>query len=118
MNSCPQFIAECFALRTAVHQLHLSSKSYSEHIALDEFYTGLLDLTDKYAEVYMGLAKSITKFPTHPLPAGSPVQLLEAFLDCIQEEVDEDHGKQSLLNILAEIEELTARTLYKLKNLK
>jgi DNA-binding ferritin-like protein len=116
--SCPNFIAECFALRTATHQLHLSSKSYAEHQALGEFYEALTDLTDKYAEVYMGLNKSIAKFPSYPTPTGSPVELLEEFLDDIQEEFDEDDSKQSLLNILAEIEELTARTLYKLRNLK
>lgn len=117
--SCPQFISDCFAVRTAAHFLHLSSKSYAEHEALGDFYTSLIDLTDKYAEVYMGLTKQITKFPTaYHIPTGSPVELLENFLDDIQEEFDEDDSKQSLLNILAEIEELTARTLYKLRNLK
>ena len=87
-------------------------------MALKDFYESLSDLIDKYAEVYMGLAKSITKFPSYPPPTGTAMVLLEEFLDDIQDEIDEDHGKESLKNILAEIEELTARTLYKLKNLK
>ena len=118
--SCPTFIAECFALRTAIHFAHLSSKSYSEHVALDEFYTGLLSLTDKYAEVYMGLTRQvpITGWPDVDKPTGTPVEMLEEFLEDIAEEEDEDSDHQSLLNILAEMEELTAQTLYKLRNLK
>ena len=67
----------------------------------------------------MGLTKQIAKFPTaHTLPITDAVDMLEDFLDDIQAEIDEDDSKQSLLNILAEMEELTARTLYKLRNLK
>lgn len=116
--NCPQFIARCFALRTAAHYAHLSSKSFAEHIALDEFYSGLLDLTDKYAEVYMGLYQQVRAFPEVALPSGSPAEMLAEFLEHIKDEIDEDKDYQSLLNILAEIEELTARTLYKLRYLK
>lgn len=31
--SCPQFIAESMALRTAAHLAHLSSESYAQHVA-------------------------------------------------------------------------------------
>lgn len=119
-NSCPTFVAECFALRTAIHFAHLSSKSYSEHIALNEFYDTLLELTDKYAEVYMGLQGQVpqSKWPAVELPSGSPVSMLGEFLEDIGEEEEEDSDHQSLLNILAEMEELTAQTLYKLRNLK
>lgn len=119
-DSCPKFVAECFALRTAIHFAHLSSKSYSEHIALNEFYDTLLTLTDKYAEVYMGFEGQVpfSKWPAVDLPTGSPITMLEEFLEDIGEEEDEDSDRQSLLNILAEMEELTAQTLYKLRNLK
>ena len=119
-KSCPTFVAECFALRTATHFAHLSSKSYAEHMALGDFYDSLTDLTDKYAEVYMGLTKQVpfTGWPDVSLPRSSPVEMLEDFLDKIEYEEAEDSEHQSLLNILAEMEELTAQTLYKLRNLK
>jgi hypothetical protein len=119
-SSCPTFVAEAFALRTAIHFAHLSSKSYSEHIALNEFYDGILELADKYAEVYMGLTKQVpvASWPRVELPTGTPAEMLEEFLEDIEEEEEEDSDHQSLLNILAEMEELTAQTLYKLKNLK
>jgi Family of unknown function (DUF5856) len=119
-DSCPTFVAEAFALRTAIHFAHLSSKSYSEHVALGDFYDALLTLTDKYAEVFMGLEGQVpaAKWPAVMPPTGTPISMLEEFLEDIAEEEDEDSDRQSLLNILAEMEELTAQTLYKLRNLK
>ena len=118
-DSCPTFIAECLALRTAVHFAHLSSKSYAEHVALGDFYDTLLTLTDKYAEVYMGLEGQIKSWPT---PASverkDPVALLEDYLELVQAELAEDHDSEALTNILAGLEELTAQTLYKLRFLK
>lgn len=116
--SCVQFIAESFAVRTAAHCLHLVSTSYSQHTALGEFYEGLTDLVDKYAEVYMGLEGRITGFPTVTPPKSTPVALLEDYLASVKDELAEDHDSEALRNILAEIEEHTARTLYRIQNLK
>lgn len=118
MIDCPAFIARSFALRTATHLLHLSSQSYSQHMALGDFYEKLMGLVDSYAEVYMGLEGRITSFPSITPPAGDPETLLEVYLQLVRRELDEDSSAESLKNILAGIEELTAQTLYKLKNLK
>jgi hypothetical protein len=106
------------AVRTAAHFLHLSSSSYAQHVALGDFYTALTDLIDKYAEVYMGLEDQIKSWPSGTLPSGSPVSVLSDYLLSVRKEQKEDNDSQALLNILAELEELTAQTLYKLKFLK
>jgi hypothetical protein len=106
------------AVRTAAHMMHLSAPSYARHIALNEFYDGLLDLADEYAEVYMGLEAQVKSWPAPmPVERTDPVILLEDFLELVEEEA-EDSDSQALLNALAGMEELTARTLYKLRNLK
>jgi hypothetical protein len=89
-------------------------------MALDGFYDALVPLIDKYAEVYTGLKAKIPKYPTvRALDFDDPVELVEDYLALVQAEAEEDeHGSQALLNILAELEELTAQTLYKLKFLK
>lgn len=115
---CSKFIAQSLAVRTAAHLQHLSSASYAQHVALGDFYEGLNDLVDKYAEVYMGLESRVTSWPTITVPTEAPVELLTDYLDLIKDEFTEDRESQALLNILAEIEELTARTLYKLRFLK
>lgn len=116
--TCEKFIAESLALRTATHLAHLSSKSYARHVALGEFYEALTELIDQYAEVCMGLEGQITAWPRIALVVEDPVEMLEEYLLTVRDQMAMDDDSQALLNILAEIEELTARTLYKLKNLK
>lgn len=117
--SCPQFIVQCLAVRTSAHLLHLSSKSYAQHVALGDFYDTLIDLTDKYAEVYMGLEGQVTSWPAPAtVERKDPIVLLEDFLELVQEEQAEDTESEALKNILAELEELTAQSLYKLRFLK
>lgn len=115
--SCPEFIAQSFAVRTAAHIHHLTTSSYAEHIALDDFYTQLLDLTDEYAEMYLATASASATFPPHVPPKGTAVKLLENYLSDVREEMKEDKHSQAMLNTLAEIEALTLRTLYKLRRL-
>jgi len=118
--SCPRFVAYSFAVRTAAHLAHLSSRSYAQHVALGDFYDSLVPLVDKYAEVYTGLEGKIPAYPQRDPPNHSdPIDLVDDYLAVVKAEAKEDeHGSQALLNILAELEELTAQTLYKLKFLK
>ena len=117
--SCPQFIVQSLAVRTAAHLMHLSARTYSQHVALNAFYDGLLPLVDSYAEVYMGLGGLITTWPSAtPSERKDPVTLLEDYLELIETELEEDHGSEALKNILAELEQLTAQAVYKLRYLK
>jgi hypothetical protein len=112
--SCPEFIAESMAVRTATHILHLSTKSYAEHKTLQEFYEGLADLADRYAEVYMG-ENPVPRFPHAKIPTGSAAEVLEGFLDVVRDELEEEADHKTKETILTEIEELVLSTLYKLK---
>lgn len=117
--SCPEFVSQSFAVRDAAHMAHLTSRSYAQHMALSDFYTALTDLVDKYAEVYMGLEQEIPTYPRiKALDYDEPVELLEDYLALIRREMKGDHDSQALLNILAEMEELTGQSIYKLKFLK
>lgn len=116
--TCPTFVAQSLALRTATHIAHLTSRSYAQHVALGDFYDELSDLTDKYAEIYMGLEDEVPAFPHVSPPRGTPVTLLEDYLELVHKELAEDHDSEALKSVLAEIEELTARTLYKLRTLR
>ena len=116
--SCAEFVARSMAVRTAAHYLHLTSKSYAEHMALGDFYDGLADSIDTYAEVAQGLEGKLMNLPYAPLPSGAAIPLLTRYLEHITTEMKECGDSQALMNILAEIEELTARTLYKLRFLK
>lgn len=116
--SCPEFVARSMGVRVAVHLAHLSTTSYAAHMALGEFYGALDGLVDRYAEVYMGLNKRPNRWPPVSVPKDDPVELLRDYLKDIKDEMSEDHGSEALKNILAELEELTGQTLYKLVYLK
>ena len=112
--SCPQFIAESMAVRTAAHLAHLTTRSYAAHQALGRFYEVLVPLIDRYAEAHMG-ENNVTTFPSVKPPTGTPEEILRDYLDAVRDELSEEDDHATKETILAEIEELTLSTLYMLK---
>lgn len=49
-----KFVGALFLSRTVAHILHLKTKSYAQHKALNEFYDSIVDLADAFAEQYQG----------------------------------------------------------------
>lgn len=112
-------VGKLFAARQTIHALHLRSKDYAEHVALDEFYTGILDLIDEFVEVYQGQyglveqAKSITVDTT-----ADPVTYLKTLCGTIRKTREALGAEDThLQNILDEMLGTSYRTIYKLENL-
>ena len=102
------------AMRTAVHVAHLVSRSYAQHIALNEFYDGIVDPIDRLAEIH--LAEHMDeKIPSFKVPSGAVIPMFEAFLKEVRTELAAEKDHPAKENIIAEMEELTLQTLYKLK---
>jgi len=115
---CAYFIGMLFQARNVAHSVHLNTRSYSKHMALNEFYIGVVELADKFAEAYQGRHGLI-----------GPVQVPETgktsnIVDCLQEQLDEieeyreklvDRKDTALNNIIDEIVGLYLSTLYKLR---
>lgn len=112
------FVATLFHSGTNAHFFHLSTNSYSQHKALGHFYEEIIELTDDYAEAFMGRYEQIKVFPsTYHLPK-EPLKYLES-LKVFVDEANTDLPKdQELVNIVAEIQQLIDSTIYKLKFLK
>ena len=49
-----QFLGLLFASRDYAHKAHLNSDSFSQHMALNDFYDGIIELADDLAESWMG----------------------------------------------------------------
>ena len=49
-----EFVSRSFALRDAAHLAHWNTRSYSEHVALGDFYGSLIDKVDSVVEAYQG----------------------------------------------------------------
>ena len=105
---------------TNAHILHLTTKSYSEHKALENFYTGIGDLVDAFIEAFQGKYGLLHDFTSDYKLPGQPV----AYLTYLKDEVatlrrSEQFPQDSeLQNSVDEIAELIDSTLYKLRFLK
>ena len=52
--SAADFVGTLFLARDVAHSVHLGTRSFSKHMALNEFYDNIVDLADKFAEAYQG----------------------------------------------------------------
>jgi hypothetical protein len=104
---------------TNTHILHLQTKSYAEHKALQKFYEEIVDLTDTVIETWQGRTGTIAQYPSTYTPpkANGLDELMDlaTFIDANRNVV----GDQSeLQNSVDEIRSLVDSTIYKLINLK
>lgn len=111
-------IAMLFLSRDLAHAAHLRTDSLAEHMALEKFYDGIVGITDKLAEAWMGHQGE--KLGDIPLLdnefTGSIDDVLEQIMAWIE---DNRPGKPSYIeNVIDEICALFAQTLYRLRELR
>jgi hypothetical protein len=114
------FIVCALSAVTDTHIMHWTTDSYSQHQALGEFYDGLSDLIDEWAEAFMGKAGVLTKFPTQcSITDGDPIVYLRGYLVKVEtyRRMAGFPQDTALQNIVDEIVALTQTTLYKLTRL-
>ena len=56
-------IATLFLARELAHREHLRTRSYAAHIALSDFYEGIIDRADAIAEAYQGGFELLGEIP-------------------------------------------------------
>ncbi len=111
-----KLIITLFHARTAAHVLHLQARNYAEHIALAEFYDGIIPLADDLAEAYQGGYELIKDYPPKYTPYSDALSLMEDVRECVDECCgDWDDADTHLNNIADEIRQLIASTSYKLR---
>ena len=114
-----QFIGLLFASRDYAHKAHLNTDSFAEHMALNEFYDGIVDLADGLAEAWMGRnLQKVGEIPTINPPKGEPLTVMKRLLDVVQDTRDFVPKEDTPQNNIIEIEALYSSTIYKLKFLK
>ena len=112
------FVGMMFLARDVTHSVHLNTRSYAKHKALQGFYEGIIDLADGFAEAYQGRHGLI-----------GPISLMSAkkttnVVEFLQDQLDEiESGRYDvckkddtpLQNLIDGIIELYLSTLYKLR---
>jgi hypothetical protein len=113
-----ELIARAFAARNAAHFAHLMTPSYAAHIALNDFYEGIIPLVDSFAESYIGRYGKFQMFPNvkESSPDGlSVVGNLTKWIDSNRQMIsDVSEIQNDIDTILA----LCNSTAYKLRELK
>lgn len=113
-----EFVGMMFLARDVAHSVHLNTRSYAKHMALNTFYEEIIELADDFAEAYQGKHGLI-----------GPISLLSAtktsnIIDFLQNQLDEiekaryevcEKTETALQNIIDEIVGLYLSTLYKLR---
>jgi hypothetical protein len=107
--------------RTQVHTLHLQTKSYPEHIALNEYYDGIGDLVDGIIESYQGKYDIITGYKSYDLINYKSTEVTIKYLKDLDGKVQKLRGccnDTYIQNQIDNVNELINSTLYKLRFLK
>lgn len=116
--TCEKFIGALFLARDVTHSVHLNTRSYSKHKALQKFYENIIDRADAFAEAYQGRHGLI-----------GPISLMSAkktnnVIEFLENQLDEleamryevcDKSDSVLQQLIDNIIELYLTTLYKLR---
>ena len=116
--TCADFVGCMFLARDVAHSVHLNTRSFAKHSALNGFYDGIIDLADKFAEAYQGRHGLIGPISLHS--ARKTSNIIEFLEDSLKEIENErykvcDKTDSALQNIIDEIVGLYLSTLYKLR---
>lgn len=115
---CADFVGTLFLARDVAHSVHLNTRSFSKHMALNSFYDEVIELADKFAEAYQGRHGLIG--PISLMSAKKTTNIVE-FLEDSLADIEKmrfevcDKTDTPLQNIIDEIVGLYLSTLYKLK---
>ena len=116
-----KYVALLFLARDIAHRVHLKTRSFSEHMALNEFYNDIVEHADDFAEAYQGCYNELLNIPllTNEYK-GSIVDVLQAQKDWIEKnrEAIVPRENTALHNIIDEAVSTYDKALYKLRFLK
>ena len=116
-----KYVALLFLARDIAHRVHLKTRSFSEHMALNEFYNDIVEHADDFAEAYQGCYNELLNIPllTNDYK-GNIVDVLSAQKDWIEanREAIVPRTNTALHNIIDEAVGTYDKALYKLRFLK
>ena len=117
-HKAADFVGLLFLARDVTHSVHLNTRSYAKHKALQKFYESIIDHADDFAEAYQGRHGLI-----------GPISLMSAkkttnVIECLESQLAEiesmrydvcDKTDSALQQLIDNIIELYLTTLYRLR---
>lgn len=114
-------IAHLFLARELAHRAHLRSRSYAEHVALNEFYDAIVNNADTIAEKWQGRTGQLLAIPLLSGDIEAPIlDVLKAHVEWIgsQRYIAAPASDTPIQNLIDEAVETYLETIYKLTFLK
>jgi hypothetical protein len=116
-NIIVEICSKLFQSRDIIHLAHLKATSYAQHIALNEYYDGILDFVDNLVETAQGCEQKLLDISIPASKAEEPLSYLlklKEYICSSRDKLEYEFQK----NIIDEVTALIASTCYKLKFLK
>lgn len=124
MKEAGQFVALLFLARDMAHRAHLKVTgpgSFATHMALGNFYEGIVERADAFAEAYQGRYNELLDIPLLENEyAGEIADVLEQQMAWIEDSREQicKRNETALHNLIDEAVSLYQSTLYKLRFLE
>jgi hypothetical protein len=113
-----QLVAMTFLARDLAHRAHLQTDSYAEHMALGEFYEGVIPLVDSFAEAFQGRYNERLDIPLMDNEfEGEIADVLEQQMAWIEDNREKvcPRSESALHNEIDAIVHIYQTTMYKLR---
>lgn len=114
-------IAHLFLARELAHRAHLRSQSYSEHVALNDFYDEIVESADAIAEAWQGQTGTLISIPMLTGDQSIPIiDVLRSHVDWIgsQRYLAAPRENSPIQNLIDAAMEVYLKTIYKLQFLR
>jgi gas vesicle protein len=116
-----RYVAMLFLAREIAHRIHLKTRSFAEHMALNDFYHEIVENADAFAESYQGCYDELLNIPMLSNEyRGDIVKVLEQIKQWIEanREAITPRSNTALHNLIDEAVDTFDTALYKLRFLK
>jgi hypothetical protein len=114
------FASKFLASAVYVHMMHLSSSSYSEHMALGEYYEAIHGLVDSVIETYQGKYGKIpyVEYNSEPMAETGAIEYLDNLKGVLARYRTQMPQDSEIQNEIDNVSNQINSTLYKLRFLK
>jgi len=121
MENFAKLISYLMHSRTQAHVYHLQTPSFAAHMALNGYYSGIVEIIDGLVESYQGKYGILMGYTAPPLMEYESCEAIQAYFKALAVTITQCRQgipDSYLQNQIDTVEELINSTLYKLKFLK
>jgi hypothetical protein len=120
-NDYTEMVSLLLHSRTQAHTFHLQTESYAEHVALNDYYDGIVDITDGLVESYQGKYGILKGYKSYDIIEHKSTETSTKYLKDLCSKIEKLRSccKDSYIqNQIDTACELINSTIYKLRFLK